>query len=189
MTQTIRIIVAADPTGLIGIRVPHTRDDGHVISKDKMPWHFRQDLKRFKRTTMGGTLIMGRTTWESLPGKLPGRDHIVLSRDTFYETEESDVIAATSLEQALQFCQVNSDIWISGGTQIYRLALDAGCVDEIDFTLVPEATLPEKVDRKIYWPGDKDLEEDFDLVSEERNPKDDRLLHRRYKATYDRYSQ
>lgn len=189
MTQTIRIIVAADPNGLIGIRCPFTRDDGRVVSKDKMPWHYKQDLKRFKRTTMGGTLIMGRTTWQSLPGKLPGRDHIVLSRDQFYETDASDVIAATSLEDAFKYSSVASDIWISGGTQIYRLALDAGCVDEIDFTLVPEATLPAVVDRKIYWPGQKDLEEDFDLVSEERNPKDDRLLHRRYRATYDRYSQ
>lgn len=186
MNRAIRIIVAADPNGLIGIRVPATREDGRTITKDKMPWHYRQDLKRFKRVTMGGTLIMGRRTWESLPGKLPGRDHFVLTRDQFYEPEPRDVVHATSLEQALTFAHRDQDVWIAGGAQIYRLALDAGCVDEIDFTLVPEVTdLPEGAEL-VHWPGAKDIEEDFDLITEEVNPKDDRLIHRRYKAVYDR---
>ena len=63
---------------------PHrrARADNGVIGKDGgMPWHIRDDLKRFKRLTMGTPMIMGRRTFESLPGLLPGRRHIVLTRD------------------------------------------------------------------------------------------------------------
>lgn len=188
MSRAIRIIVAADPNGLIGIRVFATRakDGTRIPPQDKMPWHYKEDLKRFKRTTMGGTLMMGRRTWESLPGKLPGRDHIILTRDTFYEPEPNDVVVANNLEDAFRFANVEADVWIAGGAQIYRLALDVGCVDEIDYTLVPEVTDIPLGAELVHWPGAKDLEEDFDLVSEERNPKDDRLIHRRYKAVYDR---
>ena len=93
------MIVACDRNGAIG-------KDGDL------PWKQSTDLQHFKKITMGSNLIMGRKTWDSLPGKLPGREHFVLSRG---DVEGVDVI---SFEQALQM-----EGWIIGGGQIYELFL------------------------------------------------------------------
>ena len=64
------------------------RADNGVIGKDgAMPWHLPADLRHFKITTMGAPMIMGRKTFESLPGLLPGREHIVLTRDPDWQRE------------------------------------------------------------------------------------------------------
>ena len=58
------------------------RAQNGVIGRDgKLPWHLPADLKRFKALTMGSAMVMGRKTFDSLPGLLPGRRHIVLTRD------------------------------------------------------------------------------------------------------------
>ena len=63
-----------------------------VIGRDgKLPWHISADLKRFKRLTMGSAMVMGRKTFESLPGVLPGRRHIVLTRDPSWTARASEV--------------------------------------------------------------------------------------------------
>ena len=93
------MIVACDRNGAIG-------KDGDL------PWKQSTDLQHFKKITMGSNLIMGRKTWDSLPGKLPGREHFVLSRG---DVEGVDVI---SFQQALQM-----EGWIIGGGQIYELFL------------------------------------------------------------------
>ena len=72
-----------------------------MIGKDnRLPWYLPADLQHFKEITMGKPMIMGRRTWESLPGLLPGRRHIVITRDLAYKADGAEV--AHSLEQAIQ---------------------------------------------------------------------------------------
>jgi len=83
--------------------------------------HLPADLKHFKQVTMGHAIVMGRKTFQSFPhGALPGRQNIVLTRDSGWHAE--GVTVAHSLEQALQAATTN-DVFIIGGEQIYRQAL------------------------------------------------------------------
>ena len=64
-----------------------------VIGKEgKLPWHIPGDLRRFKQLTMGSAMIMGRKTFDSLPGILPGRQHIVMTHDPDWKVEGVDVV-------------------------------------------------------------------------------------------------
>ena len=84
-------------------------------------WHIPEDLKHFKELTMGGTVIMGRATWESLPKRpLPGRTNIVVTRNG--EFDAPGAFKADSIEKAIEMAG-NSDIYIIGGESIYRAAL------------------------------------------------------------------
>ena len=69
---------------------------------NQLPWHLPNDLKRFKRITTGRTIIMGRKTFESLPGQLPNRRHIVLTRDESYRGGSSDVVIVHSIPELLK---------------------------------------------------------------------------------------
>lgn len=98
-----------------------------VIGRDgDMPWRLSTDLKRFKKVTMGCPIIIGRKTFQSFGGPLPGRQNIVISRRTF----EADGITNThSLEDAIKVASDTAhndgkdEIFISGGGQIYELGL------------------------------------------------------------------
>ena len=103
----IVLIVAVAANGVIGA-------DG------AMPWHIPADLKRFKALTMGKPMIMGRKTFESLPGVLPGRRHIVMTRDPAWRREGAEV--AHSLDQALALAQADH-VAVIGGAEIFALAL------------------------------------------------------------------
>jgi len=96
-----------------------------VIGKDNaMPWHLPEDLARFKRTTLGCPVIMGRKTWDSLPPRfrpLPGRTNIVVTRDPNWAAEGAT--RANSLDAARALCPPGSDAWVIGGAQIYAQAL------------------------------------------------------------------
>ncbi|HTM83710.1 MAG TPA: dihydrofolate reductase [Mycobacterium sp.] len=92
-----------------------------VIGRDGgIPWHLPEDLARFKQLTLGHTVVMGRLTWESLPGSvrpLPGRTNVVLTRNADYSAGGARVV--TRLTDALGA----TDTWVIGGAQIYALAL------------------------------------------------------------------
>lgn len=79
-------------------------------------WHFKEDMKFFKDTTMGHTVVMGRKTFESLPKALPGRKNIVISSNAEYQAQGATVI--TSVEEALQIAD-NEEIFVIGGGKIY----------------------------------------------------------------------
>ena len=90
-----------------------------VIGKDgKLPWHIPADLKHFKRVTSGTPMIMGRRTFDSLPGLLPGRRHIVLTRDSAWRAEGADV--AHTPEEALALAG-GDRVSIIGGAEIFAL--------------------------------------------------------------------
>jgi len=90
------------------------------IGKDnKLLWHIPEDMKRFKKLTYGKTVIMGKKTWESLPGKpLPGRKNIVIT-DVPGECIDCSV-TAYSVEDAMSKCEKGEEIFIIGGGSIYR---------------------------------------------------------------------
>ena len=95
------------------------RADNGVIGVDgRLPWHLPADLKRFKAQTLGRPMIMGRKTFDSLPGILPGRRHIVLTRDTEWEAEEADVVH--SVEEGLGAVH-GPRASIIGGAEIFAL--------------------------------------------------------------------
>ncbi len=89
-----------------------------VIGRDgDMPWRLSSDLRRFKRLTMGGTLIMGRKTFDSIGRPLPGRRTIVLTRASDWSVE--GVVSATSPAEAVELAGQQST-FVVGGAQIYR---------------------------------------------------------------------
>lgn len=87
-----------------------------------MLYHISDDLRRFKRITMGHPIIMGRKTFQSLPGgALPGRRNIVISRNHDFKPENCEVF--DSLDAAIVACEDSDEVMIIGGGEIYRLAL------------------------------------------------------------------
>ncbi|WOE75597.1 dihydrofolate reductase [Alterisphingorhabdus coralli] len=111
------------------------RADNGVIGRDgDLPWHLPADLKRFKKLTMGKPMVMGRKTFDSLPGLLPGRRHIVLTRDAAWAAKGAET--ATNVEQVLQLLDEAEAIAIIGGAQIYRLF--EALADRIEITRVHE---------------------------------------------------
>jgi dihydrofolate reductase len=95
------------------------RADNGVIGVDgKLPWHLPADLKRFKAQTMGKPMIMGRKTFESFPSPLPGRRHIVLTRDTSWHAEGAEV--AHSPAEALEIAGPG-EVAVIGGAEVFAL--------------------------------------------------------------------
>jgi len=93
-----------------------------VIGRDgQLPWHLPEDLKHFKRLTIGHPVIMGRRTWESLRGPLPGRENIVVTRTPGYAASGASI--ASSLGAALALCTGESMAFIIGGQQLFAEAL------------------------------------------------------------------
>lgn len=96
--------------------------NGAIGYQNKLLYHLRADLQRFKSLTTGGTVIMGRRTFESLPkGALPNRRNIVLSRNISFVAPNIEVFP--SLKKALANCRPEEDIYIIGGASVYREAL------------------------------------------------------------------
>jgi dihydrofolate reductase len=95
--------------------------NGIIGAKGKLPWHLPEDLKHFKRLTLGHPVIMGRRTWESLPSALPGRENIVVSRNAAFEAPGAAV--ANSLDAAIAFCAGESMAFVIGGTSLFAEAL------------------------------------------------------------------
>ena len=118
------------------------RADNGVIGRDgQLPWHLPADLKRFKAMTMGKPMIMGRKTFDSFPSPLPGRRHIVLTRDRDWAAEGAEVVH--SVEDALALA--GDEVAVIGGAEVFALFLDRA--DRVELTEVhaaPEgdATVP-----------------------------------------------
>jgi len=87
----------------------------------QMPWHLSADLKHFKRVTMGSPVLMGRKTFEAIGRPLPGRENIIISRNTDYPAEGCKVFNA--LEPALQHCGNHEQVFIIGGATLYQAML------------------------------------------------------------------
>lgn len=118
MAQSVFLIYARAANGVIG------RDGA-------LPWRLSADLKRFKALTIGQPMIMGRKTFESFPGPLPGRRHIVLTRDRQWQAEGAEVVH--SVDEALALAG-DGDIAVIGGAEINALFL--GHASKVELTEV-----------------------------------------------------
>jgi dihydrofolate reductase len=117
VTPRITVIAAVAANGVIG------RDN-------RLLWRLPADLKHFKALTMGHPMIMGRKTWESLPGLLPGRPHIVVSRNPDYRAEGATV--CPSLAAAIAAAGAADEVFVIGGAELYAQAL--AVADRLELT-------------------------------------------------------
>jgi dihydrofolate reductase len=95
--------------------------NGVIGANGQLPWRLPEDLKHFKRLTLGHPVIMGRRTWESLPGALPGRDNIVVTARAGYDAPGAAV--ANSLEGALALCLGEPVAFVIGGSRLFEESL------------------------------------------------------------------
>jgi dihydrofolate reductase len=105
--------------------------NGVIGRNGRLPWHLPADLKRFKALTMGSVMVMGRRTFDSLPGLLPGRRHIVLTRDPDWSAPGAEI--ARSLEEALRLAN-GERVSVIGGAEIFALFLPIA--DRLELTEV-----------------------------------------------------
>jgi dihydrofolate reductase len=104
----------------------------HAIGKDnKLLWHLPKDLKHFKEITTGGTVIMGRKTYDSVGRPLPNRRNIIVTRQ---QVEITGCEVVNSVEAALDLCRDEAEVFIVGGAEIYKLAMPL--TDRIYLTIV-----------------------------------------------------
>jgi len=139
------------------------RADNGVIGRDgALPWRLPADLRHFKTMTQGTPMIMGRKTFESFPSLLPGRRHIVLSRDL--EWQEEGVEVAHSVEDALRLANA-PHISVIGGAEIYRLFLPRA--DRIELT---EVHLEAEGDTRLddFGPGWREIRRDLHPVEADK---------------------
>lgn len=102
--------------------------DNDVIGRDNaLPWDLPEDLKHFKRCTLGRPILMGRLTFQSIGRPLPGRSNIVISRDADFRAEGVRVVnsldAALELAEQIALIDGSGELMVIGGAQIYALAL------------------------------------------------------------------
>jgi len=109
-----------DPTGNLSI-IAALSDNGVIGRDNALPWRLPADLARFKQLTLGKPIVMGRKTWESLPGLLPHRTHVVVTRDRDYRAE--GVMIVHSLDEAVRLAEDVDELMVIGGAEIYRQAL------------------------------------------------------------------
>jgi dihydrofolate reductase len=147
-----------------------------VIGRDgDLPWHISEDLRRFKRITMGSPIVMGRKTYDSIGRPLPGRQSIVITRQATWQAE--GVTAVTSLAAALAACGETDEAFVIGGAEIYRLALpkaDRLYITRVEADVDGDVRLPE-----IAW-------DDWQLVDQQPGEPDDKNPYHWKFETYDR---
>jgi dihydrofolate reductase len=108
VTPLITLIVAVADSGVIG------RDNA-------LPWHLPEDLKRFKRLTLGKPIVMGRRTFESIGKPLPGRQNIVVTRDPNYRRDGVTVVH--DVHGALRAAGAAPEVMVIGGAELFRALL------------------------------------------------------------------
>lgn len=107
--------------------------ENHVIGiNNTLPWHLSEDLKRFKKLTMGSPIIMGRKTFESIGRALPGRDNIVITKNNAFNFE--GIIKVNSIDEAIHKVKNSEEVFFIGGATIYEQIIDL--VDRIYLTKV-----------------------------------------------------
>ena len=132
----IVIIVAIAKNGVIG------------KANGEMPWHIKEDFQHFKKTTMGFPIIMGRKSFESLGKPLPGRENIIVTRNTNLKYDFDGIKIFYSLQDAVDYSRsLNKDkIFITGGGEIYNQSIsfaDEMIISHMKFDVVGEVKFPD----------------------------------------------
>lgn len=143
--------------------------DNAIGKNNQLLWHMPADLKFFRKTTSGHTVIMGRKTFESVGKALPKRRNIVITHQENYEAENIEVVS--SLAEAFALCKEDADdVFIVGGAQIYEQSMPQ--TDKIYLTRINQ----EFDGADTYFPEIKDEEWQLENVehheSDEHNPYD-----------------
>jgi len=118
--------------------------NGVIGANNRLPWRLPDDLRRFRALTTGHSIIMGRRTFESIGGPLPGRQNIVVTRRADFRPAGCD--SAASLAAAIDLAQLPQPIFVIGGEALYRAALplaDELFLTEIDRDFAGDAHFPE----------------------------------------------
>ncbi|OYU84312.1 MAG: diacylglycerol kinase [Flavobacterium sp. BFFFF2] len=147
--------------------------NGALGKNNQLLWHLPNDFKHFKQLTMGQTLLMGRKTFESLPGLLPGRVHWVISRQTNYKAPEGVRVFA-DLNEVLA-TNYDAPLYVIGGGEIYRQTIDLADtleITQVDATPEADVFFP-KIDTNVWH-----------LDWEEKHPADEKHQH---SYTFKRY--
>jgi dihydrofolate reductase len=140
--------------------------DNGVIGRDNaLPWHLPEDLKRFKRLTMGKPIVMGRKTYESIGKPLPGRQNIVVTRDANYRRE--GIIVVHGVGEAIKAAADAPEIMIIGGADLFGLFLPRA--GRVHLTRVHA-----NVDGDVRWPP---LDSTWAVVGSESHGADERHAH------------
>ena len=149
---SISIIVAMDENNLIG-------------ANNRLPWHLPNDLKHFKRNTVGKPILMGRRTFESIGRPLPERVNLVLSRDAGFVAAGCHTVR--SLDEALAHAGDAAELMVIGGSQLYALALPRTqriYLTRVHGRFTGDTWFPELNE------GEWDIVEQSPQVADERNP-------------------
>jgi len=150
--------------------------ENRVIGRDgDMPWRLSSDLKRFKRITMGHHIVMGRKTYDSIGRLLPGRTTVVISRNATYD--DPNIRVARSLEEAIKIAGNDKEIFITGGAQIYELALPQ--VERIYLTRIHCELDGDTFFPKVDW-------EKWNLIEQESHTADEKNTFNYSFLTYQR---
>ena len=122
--------------------------ENNALGKDNdLVWHLPDDFKRFKKLTSNHPIIMGRKTFETFPKPLPNRKHIVITRKQNYKAPD-EIIVVNSLEEAIETGKKEDEtLFIIGGGEIYKLALDQAT--HIELTRVHETFIAVRLGSSI----------------------------------------
>jgi len=118
--------------------------NGVIGARGQLPWRLPEDLKHFRKITLGHPVVMGRRTWDSLGKPLSGRENIVISRKAGFEAPGASV--AASLEAAVALCAGEPVVFVIGGAEIYAAALplaDGLVLTEIDRDFEGDVRFPD----------------------------------------------
>jgi dihydrofolate reductase len=146
-------------------------ENGVIGKNGELPWHIPEDMEHFKELTMGHPVLMGRTTFESLPDSvkpLPGRTNIVLTRSGV----EADVKEAESPHQGYRIAEEHGDkVFIIGGASVYEQTLDDA--DRMEITRIHEeydgdVKFPEW-DEESWEEIDREDQGDFTFLTYEKS--------------------
>ncbi len=147
--------------------------ENNAIGRDgQLPWHLSDDLKRFKRLTMGHPILMGRKTWDSIGHPLPGRTSIVISRQTDFQSGFDEVRIASNLDDALAHARglenAPDNAFVIGGARIYEM-----CMPRVDRLLLTR--VHAEVEGDVWFP-EIDWQQ-WQLIEEEEHARDEKNDH------------
>jgi dihydrofolate reductase len=151
---------------LIASLIVAVADNGVIGRDNALPWHLPEDLRRFKRITMGKPIVMGRKTFESIGKPLPGRQNVVVSRDANYQREGVTVV--NSVDAALAAAGAAEEVMVIGGADLFRLFLPRA--QRVYLTRVHG-----NVPGDVYWPPLDETQ--WCRSAAEPHPADERHAH------------
>mgnify|MGYP003403690478 CR=1 FL=1 len=150
-------------------------EDNSLGKDNNLIWHLPDDFKRFKELTSGNYILMGRKTFETFPKPLPNRKHLIITRQENYQVPENCFVF-NNIKSCLEVLSPSDNIWIIGGGEIYKQFM--GIADRIELTRIHS-----EFEADTFFP---EIEDEWQLISEEYHSVDDKHKYDFTYLTYDR---